>query len=265
LRARAKASKDGVQGFFTVRNSAGKVFAEVGGFHTCSTLVAMTDDLDVKKGKIVRKLAIGEVFTILEGPVEAGDSGIMRVRGRALKDGKEGWITPKGNAGSVYTKESTKHYTVLEDVPLEKQMGGDAGEPLRTLEKGEVVEIMLGPKETKLDPVQRIRVRTLGDSTEGWCTMQGDAMKPCVPYYKCLREVSLRVDKTSEEEGEAVRQLKKDEILELAEGPVEGPADALWVKVRAEEDGACGWTRIRSGDAGKEALLVEPLANLGVS
>merc|ERR1719215_1722869 len=104
----------------------------------------------------------------------------------------------------------------------------------------------MGPKETKLDAVQRIRVRALGDSAEGWCTMTGDALKACVPYYKSLQEVSLRAEKTSDEEGETVRQLSRNEISELVEGPVEGPADALWVKLRAEEDGACGWTRVRS-------------------
>lgn len=124
LRAKGKALKDGAVGFFDVRDGLGVERAAVADFHACVAQVAMTDDLDMKKGKVVRKLAVGEVFSILEGPVESGDSGSMlRVRGRALKDGQEGWITPRGNAGSVYTQESTKHYRMSKETPLEKQDG----------------------------------------------------------------------------------------------------------------------------------------------
>lgn len=31
--------------------------------------------------------------------MDAGDTGLQRVRAKAMKDGKEGWITPKGRLG----------------------------------------------------------------------------------------------------------------------------------------------------------------------
>jgi len=70
--------------------------------YICTTLVALTDAQDIKTGKAIRKLAVGETFTVLEGPVEIG--GLTRLRAKTSKDEKEGWITLKGNAGTVYAK-----------------------------------------------------------------------------------------------------------------------------------------------------------------
>jgi len=241
LRGKFKALKDGAQGFLTLKDSTGE-YAEVGNFQACIQIVAITDDLDPKKGKVIRKVAIGEVFEILEGPVDAGDTGLQRVRAKAMKDGKEGWITPKGNAGSIYTKEVQKYYKVTKAAPLDKAMTGT--DQVRMLEEGEVVEMVVATKEAKSDVVQRVKVRALGDSTEGWFTLKADlAHRPCVPYFRCVKEVPLREakDGTASE----VRNAVKGEILELAAGPEEGPEGAVWAQLRAEKDGAIGWASIR--------------------
>merc|ERR1719277_2432647 len=101
----------------------------------------MTDSMDIKDCKVVRKLAVGELFTVLEGPTVAEDAGIPRVRGKSVQDDKEGWITVKGNAGTVYAEPSTKHYCVLQDTALSKKFSSaDAGGQVRTLEKGEAIQ-----------------------------------------------------------------------------------------------------------------------------
>merc|ERR1719350_2523100 len=104
-----------MQGYLTVRDAEGTVFAECGPFHICTASVAMTNDLDIRKGKIVRKLATGEVVEVIEGPTRDGDSSITRFKGevleviagpkearvepvcrvrcRAVGDGAEGWCT----------------------------------------------------------------------------------------------------------------------------------------------------------------------------
>merc|ERR1712003_64692 len=70
LRIRGKACSDGAVGWFTARDKKGIVLAEADGkYYSCVTTVAMTDDLDIKNCKVVRKLAVGELFTVLEGPV----------------------------------------------------------------------------------------------------------------------------------------------------------------------------------------------------
>jgi len=229
LRAGAKAVSDSKTGFFDVRDGASVVYAEVGSFHICTGTVALTDSLDVRKGKVIRKLTIGEVLRVVEGPTEDGDSKIVRYKGKALKDDVEGWVTPKGNAGSVYTKESTKHYSVLKAVPLEKTFAG-GGEPIRELQEGEVVEVTQGPREAKVETVHRLRCKAVGDGKEGWCTLRPGLLLPGAKQYISLRAVALR--ETKAEDGKEVRSLEVGEELELLEGPVEGPGDALWIKVK---------------------------------
>merc|ERR1712066_1160196 len=62
----------------------------------------MEDNLKVKGGKTIRKLDPGEVLEALEDPQKDDGIGLMRVKCRAEKDGKEGYITLAGNQGTVY-------------------------------------------------------------------------------------------------------------------------------------------------------------------
>merc|ERR1712012_357283 len=99
--------------------------------------------------------------------MEDGETHISRIKGRALKDDKEGWITPTGNAGTSFTKESKKYYSVVKSAPLDKLVA-EGGEILRELAEGEVVEIITGPTEAKTKAIHRLRCRVLGDCAEGW-------------------------------------------------------------------------------------------------
>jgi len=66
-----------------------------------------------------------------------------------------------------------------------------------------------------------------------------------------LKPVQLKSVRTWSDE---VRSLAQDEILELMEGPVQDEGE-MWIKVRAENDGATGWVLIRDQDG----YLVQPL------
>merc|ERR1712194_736399 len=115
VRVRGKASKDGETGWFTAKDRFGVVFAEVsvGKYYSCTATVAITDEQDIKNCKVVRKMTTGEMFTLVEGPIEDKDAGITRLKGKCLKDELEGWITVKGNAGTVYVEPSSKYYSVV--------------------------------------------------------------------------------------------------------------------------------------------------------
>merc|ERR1719329_499842 len=171
VRARGKASKDDKLGWFTVVDRRGEVFAEMSTkYYTCSSSVAMTDGFDIKSCKVLRKLAVGEAFIAEDEPKVESGADITRVQGRAVKDDLAGWITIKGNAGTIFAAQSTKHYTVTKDVPLLKRKG-DA-DALRTLEKGEAVEVAETQRE-KFEPALRVKGRALGDGAEGWITLRG--------------------------------------------------------------------------------------------
>jgi hypothetical protein len=71
--------------------------------------IAFTDVLDITKCNTLRKIDLGEVVELLEGPVTDEVNGITRVRAKALK-GKpcEGWVTVCGNQGTTFLEKTKK-------------------------------------------------------------------------------------------------------------------------------------------------------------
>merc|ERR1712232_1482935 len=152
FRAKAKACKDGATGWFSLKTKDGKANAEqTGKYYVCTAAIAMTDVSDIKACKVIRKLDMKEVAQVLEGPVEQEEAGVHRIRCKSLKDGQEGWITIRGNKGTVYAEESTKLYTLSNEVPLHKQFETDGATLVRQLLQGEAVELLEGPKEEKYE------------------------------------------------------------------------------------------------------------------
>jgi len=253
LRVKGKAISDGAVGWFTARDKAGAVFAEADGkYYSCTSSVAMTDDMDIKECKVLRKLAIGELFTLEEGPQEEKAAGITRVKGKALKDELVGWITIKGNAGTVYAEASAKHFCVLQEVPLTKQFpSASSGEEIRKLAKGEAMQVLEGPKEESYPPQMRAKVKATGDSAVGWITVDTEIMRPWTGNYTCKVAVPLQTTLAADG-AEAVRELEVGETVELLDGPSE-EGGALRMRARADKDGAAGWVTIRDAE-GKRFL-----------
>jgi len=65
--------------------------------------VSMTQALTVKgSAKPVRKMELNEILEALEDPQKDPTTGLMRVKVRADKDKKEGWVTLHGNQGTDF-------------------------------------------------------------------------------------------------------------------------------------------------------------------
>mmetsp|Transcript_99440 Transcript_99440/g.309818 ORF Transcript_99440/g.309818 Transcript_99440/m.309818 type:complete len:710 (-) Transcript_99440:118-2247(-) len=253
LRVRGKACSDGAVGWLTVRDKTGAVVAAKDeNLYTCAQSVAITDGQDIKDCKVVRKLAVGESFTVLEGPTQEG--GITRVRAKALKDDQEGWVTTKGNAGTVYASSSSKHYCLAQGTPLQKRLSS-ASESVRELAGGEMVQALEEPKEEACPPEARVRCRALSDGAVGWAALRGDNLRRWSPRYKCARATPIH-DALAAEGAGAVRQLEVGEKAELLEGPTED-GGVLRMRARAEKDGATGWVTVRDGEGRR---LLEPMA-----
>jgi len=250
-RIRAKATSDGVTGWLTASDKRGTVFAEADGrSYTCTSSIAMTDNMDIKACKVIRKLAVDEVFIAEEGPIEEKEAGVTRVKGRAAKDDAVGWVTIKGNAGTVYAEASTKHYTVIKETPLQKKFASSS-EQVRVLASGEAVEALEGPKKETFPPEVRVRCRAISDGAEGWVLLQNDTLRPWTPHYTCKKAVPLH-DVLASEGASALRQVEVGERLELIEGPVE-EAGELRIKAEAAKDNAVGWITVRDKE-GKRFL-----------
>merc|ERR550537_3658 len=101
--------KDGAQGFITVRDHAGVFFAELSDKHyTCAAVTGITDEFNMSKCKVVRKLAVGELVVALDEPKEEEEKKILRVQVKALKDDVTGWVAINGvKADTIYLKAST--------------------------------------------------------------------------------------------------------------------------------------------------------------
>merc|ERR1712151_204390 len=158
-RGKLKASKDGAIGWITLKDRHAVVYAEANSkLYTCTATVAMTDGEDIKSCKVLRKLAVGEFFEA-SGPVaEDSSTGVSRVSGKALQDGKIGWVTLKGNAGTAYCEPATKYYSVKKEVALEKRFQS-AGAEIRKMDVGETFQLLEGPRDEKVQPEVRAKVR----------------------------------------------------------------------------------------------------------
>lgn len=249
VRIRARSCKDGTTGWVTVKDKEGVVNAETSGkYYACTAPIAMTDVQDIKSCKVLRKLEVNEVLRVLEGPMaEEGKegAGVSRVRGQSMKDGMVGWVTIKGNAGTVYAEESTKLYTLVREAPLQKRFSSVSAETVRLLAKDEAVEILEGPKDEKFDALVRAKGKALSDGAIGWVTVREKALKSWTPSYKCTNSTVIQ-DSLLVKGAQTVRKLDVGEVIEVLEGPmVEKDLDVLRIRGRAEKDGTVGWITLK--------------------
>jgi len=176
------ASKDGTQGWITAQSSKAVNASPSKAMYICKSVIAMTDVFDLTKCKILKKVAVGETLQVVGAPDGQHDQkrDINRLRFRSMKDGQEGWVSLKGNQGTVYLEVSTSHYVVESAVTLrtESQEGSEA---LRQLEVGEAVEVVEPPVENQPAPKMIIYVRAVSDGKCGWIIFSSGTPPPVKP------------------------------------------------------------------------------------
>jgi len=255
IRAKGKVSSDGAIGWFTLKNTQGVTLAEPG--QSCYTIiaaVALTDNMDIKACKVMRKLAKGEALMVLEGPLEDTNAGVTRIKVVAKKDNKEGWVTTRGNAGSRYAEETGRFYTISRSTSLQKAFGSDS-ETVRMLAEKEALEILEGPSEERSEAAVRIRGRCVSDGTTGWVTLKGHNLELWEPHYRCVSGTVIN-DALEVSTAEALRRLEPGEILEVVDGPrIDTEVGVVRVQARAESDGVVGWVTL-VGNQGTQFLEV---------
>jgi len=161
----------------------------------------------------------------------------------------------------VYAKESSNLHRALREVPLQQRFAssspavivGDAKEA-HVIKQGEIIEILDGPTEEKVEPVLRFRGRSLQDGADGWMTFREKNFKTWSGRYKCVAATALQSVFTSKE-GQLIRKLDIGEFVDVLEGPKEDESVRIFrVRARAEKDGATGWATIR-GNGGTSYLV----------
>jgi len=242
VRARGKMRKDGAVGWFTVVSRQGEECIERSQtILSCLAGVALTDDMDIKNCNFVRKLEMGEVMTLLEGPVD-NVAGVTRMRVRAAKDRAEGWITEKGSAGKVFAKELGQFCVVTRAVPLQTNQRSESSTTLRMLAVQELLELLEDPREEKCTSVVRVRGSALTDGRAGWMTLNKQSLTAWTSSYRCCEATPITENVVAT--SRSLRQLQVGEIIEMLDGPKEVGAGMLRLKGLVEKDGIIGWITI---------------------
>lgn len=180
---RAKASSDGTEGFFTLTDAVGQSYAALSTkLFVCRSTIAMTDVFELDSCKVVRKVDVGEALEVIGGQEKADEEkAITRLQFRAVRDGKEGWVTLKGNQGTVYVETSTSHYVLAREAVLREGAAKDSA-ALRPLKAGEAVEALDAPQEVKRDPRMGVCARALQDGKSGWVIFPPGPGAPVKPW-----------------------------------------------------------------------------------
>jgi hypothetical protein len=184
VRLKCRATKDGAEGWMTVRGSAGENASESKDFYVCKSTIAMTDVSDLKTCKVLKKVVAGEVLQVTETESQDKDLDMGRLKFRSTKDGKEGWVTVKGNQGTIYLELSDSYYRVDKATNLVSAVSVDSIK-VRELSAGEAVESLAAPIEQRPETKLGLRARAHTDGKIGWVLFSAKAgpppVKPCSP------------------------------------------------------------------------------------
>jgi len=102
-RVRCRSVKDHKEGWATIVGNQGTVYLKpCGHFLACVKEAVMTSELSVADSKTIRRISKGEILEVLEFERKDASCGVMRVKGRAVRDGAVGWISTAGNQGTLF-------------------------------------------------------------------------------------------------------------------------------------------------------------------
>mmetsp|Transcript_24359 Transcript_24359/g.56133 ORF Transcript_24359/g.56133 Transcript_24359/m.56133 type:complete len:2250 (+) Transcript_24359:128-6877(+) len=225
-------------------------------YQKCVKDIAITTTLSVKEVKTSRKLGLGEIVEVVEPAAVDEASKLLRVKCRALQDNTLGYVTLQGNQGTPYLEVTRKPYLVCdEEVPL--QGAFEVGsEELRKSLRGEVFELLEGPRQEPAKEVTRVKGKCKKDGKVGYLTLKDAADISYLEQTKrlvCKQAVALTTV-FDIAEGKAVRKLESGEVLEQLDAEdKKDEARGLWrTRVRAS-DKLEGWATIK-GNQGTEYL-----------
>mmetsp|Transcript_51412 Transcript_51412/g.161598 ORF Transcript_51412/g.161598 Transcript_51412/m.161598 type:complete len:1046 (+) Transcript_51412:165-3302(+) len=146
-------------------------------FMKVSKDTVITTSMSIKDGRTLRRLELGEVVEVLEGPTKEETVDVLRVKAKVMKDDIEGWITLSGNQGTVFLEEGGNLFKVVKDTILTECFeldGGGAKDTTRKLKAGEVVEVREWARKEEKSGLMRMKCKVKSDGMTGWVTTVGN-------------------------------------------------------------------------------------------
>merc|ERR1711920_797366 len=135
--------------------------------------IVISSSLNMQLSQQLRKMDIGEVMEVTQGPALDSSVNVYRICGKALKDGLSGWVTVAGNQGVTFLSPGGGLFKVAKSTNLSKELKDETeGEVVRQVKEGEVVEVLdWGRTSRSAFGVTRLKVRVQNDGAVGWITM----------------------------------------------------------------------------------------------
>jgi len=252
-RIKGKAKKDGNTGWVTLKDASGVCFFEPSKQLVCKQGIAITTAFDISEGKPIRKLEVGEPIEPLGEEQTDEKRGLVRIKAKTAVT--EGWVTIKGNQGTSYATPDDKLYVCKQSTPLEAQVKS-GGAAVRTVEAGELFEVLDGPKTESRLGAYRVQGRSLVDSSEGWFSVTTKSTPVWSPLHRCVVATALQ-DSVEMASAKDLRTLEVGERLQALAPPTTEATDGVArLRVRAEKDGIVGFATLRDGQS---TVLLEPV------
>lgn len=247
-RVRVKAMSDAAEGWVTVKGNQGKLFLEE---TPKPFLVAIKDvplESDFGSGSAQQSvIKAEEVLELVEGPRKETLGSVMRLRGKAVKDGKTGWLTMKDKSGTIFAEKGNKCYTCTATVAITDQFDIKTCKVTKKLAADETFTITEGPINEESSGIERVK-GIASDGVEGWITIKGNAgtyyAKVNEKLYSVTQDIALQSKFNSD--SESVRTLTAGEAIEVLEGPKEEkfiPANRAKVRTVANAE---GWISVKN-------------------
>lgn len=151
----------GESGWVNLKDSDGKLtVSSVRNAYISNSSVAVTNDFDVRRGEIIRKIPAGMVLEGLDGPHMDDSLNLTRLKCRLVEDGSQGWITTRGNQGTPYITRLPDGHVVLQQVQLHPKFPGRQSK-VRMLEVGTPLEVLehASPEKNRGSLTQAKRTR----------------------------------------------------------------------------------------------------------
>jgi len=254
------ASKDGASGWITLRDASGEEIASPSqGLFVCKSTIAMTDVFDIKECQVVRKVDVGETLEVVGETKQDSTVEISRLEFRSIRDGKKGWVTLRGNQGTIFMEPSMSHYVLSADGTM-RSSAARSSAVVREIQKGETLEAVESPIEDQPESRVLAKVRALESAEDGWiCWAKGSKRPPLRPWsskYRCKAPVDL----TGSFEVASVGSLKRaepGEILECIDGPFLEKASGIRRALFVGQDGLAGWANLTDSEGSQ---LLDPVS-----
>jgi len=144
----------------------------------------ITSNMSIKESNTLRRLEVGEVVEILEGPIKEDKVDVMRVHAKVMKDGLDGWITLAGNQGTIFLEDSGNLFKVVKETILTEsfELDGSGSKDTtrklkvttRKLKEGEIVEVREWARKEEKSGLMRMKCKAKSDGAIGWVTTIGN-------------------------------------------------------------------------------------------